>query len=186
MDIDYRAISLIVSSLAALLGLLYQVLLGQSNQLKRELELLKLAKEAEANYLPLLRSVNSQIHKGYVHEELKLRKRVEIYLENLSSAILLSTFSFGLIGFIVSWTAQAIFKLKNEEFGSILASFAVLGLVVGIFGGFSDAETEIKVFKDEINKKIKETVEKDESEIKGSAESSIILNSANVTKTRSK
>lgn len=185
MDIDYKNISLVVGAASALLGLLYKLLPNRSDRLKKDMELLKLAKETEANHLPLLRRVNSQIYEEYVHEELGRKEKVEIIFKNVSGAVYLSVAFLGLFGVVVSSIARAIFELTDEKAGLIIGTFVGLGVLTGFYGGFSDANKEIEVLENEIDKRVRERVEKDELELKEDEKNAIILGSANANKGRS-
>lgn len=175
MDIDFKTISVVVGIASASLGLLYRIIPKRYDRLKKNLELLKLAKEAEVNYLPLLRHVNSIIHEKYVHKELSLYEKSELVLSHIILGVAISLAFFGLVGFVVSWLTQVAFELTEEKAEYILAGFCALGVLVGIGGGISGSKEKLKELGYNIEEKTKGIVEQDKKDLKGGNESEIIL-----------
>jgi hypothetical protein len=62
MNFDLKSVSVAIGIASAAVTLAFRLRPRFSNRLKRDLELLKLTREAQANYLPLQRRVDAQIH----------------------------------------------------------------------------------------------------------------------------
>lgn len=178
MDIDFKTISVVVGIASTSLGILYRVTPKRSDRIKKNLELLKLAKETEANHLPLLRHVNTIIHNEYVHEEVSLKERFGIRIKHVAFAAMLSIAFLGLLGVIVSSVAQAAFGLTDETAQKILAVFITFGVASGLFGGLPEADKELEEIKNAVDERIRNTVEADEKALKGEEKGEIILNAS--------
>lgn len=166
MDLDLKSVSAFIAIASAVVGLAFKLMPRSSDRLKRDLKLLKLTREAEANYLPLQRRVDAQIHEEYVKEEIGINRRADIYFGNIFFVVLIVTPILSAAGLAIAFCAKLIFAISDDTTIYILGGFAALGLMGGISTGITLANEEFDKIREEIGMREQITVRKDEETLR--------------------
>lgn len=175
MDIDLKNLSIIVGVVSTIIGLAYKLMPRASDNIKKELELLKMAKDTGVNHLPILRHLNSRIHEEYVNETISLKKKIDVRLGNILFISIIMIAIFGIIGYFVGFILSAILSFSEQTHEYIVLGFASVGLVGGILGGLSQATDDLNSMQKEIDDRIQSVVENDKHELsKGNDKPTII------------
>ncbi len=160
-NIDIKTIIAIVGVLGTLITIVQKFLPNEIDHLKKLVELLKMSKETEVNYLPLKRKVDIQIHNLFIEDK---NKYVGKFFDTVIIVTIMMFVLFGIIGLLSVTIGSFIFDISEEKSEFIISIFAIIGLLIGFFGGISVANDKVKDLKSEA-KKIKEQIIKDDKEI---------------------
>jgi VIT1/CCC1 family predicted Fe2+/Mn2+ transporter len=162
MEFDLKTASVLIGTASAAVGLAFKLMPRSSDRLKRDLELLKLTREAKANHLPLQRRIDAQINEEYVKQGIGFSRYIDIVSGELFFAIVLSTGITSIIGAVIALGSLLIVSPSDNTAAYIFIGFAMLGLVVGLIGGMSDADKRIAQLRNEINERERLTLSEDE------------------------
>jgi hypothetical protein len=153
VELDVKNISILVGIASAVLTIVLKFMPRPSDQLKHDLELLKLAREARANYLPLQRSVDAQVRQIYMNTEIGIKR----YFEELWLGLFFSTTFFlivsGIFGAITTYILKLLFSIPDERADNILLWFLVIGIGLGISSGVGLARKWIDEVREELKQR---------------------------------
>lgn len=166
MDFDLKTISVVLGIASSFVALAYKLKPNPSARLKRDLELLKLARETKANYFALQRHVDAQIRNEFVVRGLNRRKRFELYYGELSFSAILGVVTFGFLGSLTALAAKAIFSIEDTTAAIIIGTAAVLGLLGGISHGSEVGGNRVRDAEREVAENEMELIESDEVAIR--------------------
>lgn len=153
MDLDPRSIVVLVGTATMAAAVAYRLMPRSTDRLRRDLELLRLARGAKVNHLALQRHVDAQIQETYVGTGLTLKRKLDIVFGELFFAAMLGTAVMALIGVVLAFGARSVFPLDDVALGRLLTGFAALGLVIGLTGGTSEARKSLDAAQKEMRKR---------------------------------
>jgi hypothetical protein len=159
MDFDPKTLLVLLGISSAVVAVAYMFMPRSTDRLRRDLELLRLARGAKVNHLALQRHVDAQIHEAYVKAGLSLKRKIDIVFGELFFAVLLSTAAMAMIGVVVAYGAKQMFALDDAALGRVLSGFAALGLLAGLTGGSSEARKSLDEAHREMRKRQRIAVE---------------------------
>lgn len=160
VDFDAKTVSVVVGIASSLVALGVKLFPKASDRLKRDLELLKLARESKANYLPIQRHVDAQINDHYMNARLGFRHKVETVFPMAFFGALVCTPLFGLIGLGIAYVAR-VASVGEPAASAIVTALAALGLFGGLAGGSSLAGRELEKEQREAEDRIRSQIEDD-------------------------
>jgi hypothetical protein len=161
MDFDPKTLVVLLGISSAVVALAYRFMPRATDRLRRDLELLRLARGAKVNHLALQRHVDAQIHETYVKAGLSLKRKVDIVFGELFFATLLSTAVMAMIGVAVAYGAKQALPLDDAAVGRVLTGFVAIGLLVGLTGGSSEARKSLDEARREMRKRQRMAVDWD-------------------------
>jgi hypothetical protein len=153
MDLDPKSIVVLVGTATMAAAVAYRLMPRSTDRLRRDLELLRLARGARVNHHALQRHVDAQIQEAYVRAGLSLKRKLDIVFGELFFAAMLGTAVMALIGVIIAFGARSVFPLDDVALGRMLTGFAALGLLIGLTGGTSEARKSLDAAQKEIRKR---------------------------------
>ena len=153
MELDPKSLTALLGITSIVVAVAYRLMPRSTDRLRRDLELLRLARGARVDHLALQRHVDAQIHETYVKAGLSLKRKIDIVFGELFFAVLLSTAGMAMLGFAVAFGAKEFFALDDVAVGRMLSGFAVLGLLVGLTGGSSEARNSLAEARREMRKR---------------------------------
>lgn len=166
MDFGLKTVSVLIGVASATVTLAFKLMPRSADRLKRDLELLKLARDAKANFLPLQRHVDAQIYEEYLKEGIGFRRYFDIVFGNFAFAIILSVGTVGGIGTAIAFASKFLFALSDNTAGYIVAGFVTLGVLIGLAGGSDFAKKELTEARKEIEERQKMTASGDEEALR--------------------
>lgn len=166
MNFDLQTVSVLIGVASAAVTLAFRLMPRSADRLKRDLELLKLAREAKASFLPLQRHVDAQIHEEYLSERLSFRRSFDIVFGNVAFAATISIGTLGAFGAAVAFGSKFLFSLADSTAGYILAGFVIVGVLMGLAGGSESASKELAEARKEIEDREKLLVSGDEETLR--------------------
>ena len=161
MDFEPRTLLVLLGMSSAVVAVAYRLMPRSTDRLRRDLELLRLARGAKVNHLALQRHVDAQIHETYVKAGLSLKRKFDIVFGELFFAILLSTALMAMIGVAVAYGARQALPLDDAAVGRVLTGFVAIGLLVGLTGGSSEARKRLDEARREMRKRQRIALEQD-------------------------
>lgn len=166
MNFDLQSVSVMLGIASAIVGLAFKLMPRASDRLKRDLELLKLAREAKASYLPLQRHVDAQINEAYLKKGLSLGQRSDIFFGQFFFSLLMSTFLMAMIGVAVAYGSGFLLSLAEESVGRVLGSFVAFGVFVGVVGGIKEAQQAINEARSEVEERERIAIQEDQEALR--------------------
>ena len=166
MDLDLKFISAALGIASSVVAIAYKLKSNPAARLKRDLELLKLARETKTNYFALQRHVDTQITNAYVMRGLDLRMRLELYYGELFFSVLFGVMTFGFLGSLLALGAKALFSVQDSTAGATILVAGGVGLFGGISHGSKEGANRVGDALREAETRAKELVETDESAIR--------------------
>jgi len=152
MDLDPKSIVVLVGTATMAAAVAYRLMPRSTDRLRRDLELLRLARGTRVNHLALQRHVDAQIQETYVRASLGLKRKLDIVFGELFFAAMLGTAVMALVGVLVAFGARSVVPLDDVALGRMLTGFATLGLLIGLAGGMSEARKSLDAAEKEIRK----------------------------------
>ena len=153
MDLDPKSLTALLGITSIVVAVAYRFMPRSTDRLRRDLELLRLARGAKVDHLALQRHVDAQIHEAYVKAGLSLKRKIDIVFGELFFAVLLCTAVMAMLGVAVAFGAKEFFALDDVALGRVLSGFAALGLLVGLTGGSSEARKSLAQARREMRKR---------------------------------
>lgn len=153
MDLDPKSIVVLVGTATMAAAVAYRLMPRSTDRLRRDLELLRLARGTRVNHVALQRHVDAQIEETYVRAGLGLKRKLDIVFGELFFAAMLGTAVMALIGVLVAFGARSVITLDDVALGRMLTGFATLGLLLGLAGGMSEARKSLDAAEKEIRKR---------------------------------
>ncbi|MGJ4914399.1 hypothetical protein [Bradyrhizobium oligotrophicum] len=166
MNFDLQTFSVLTGVASAVVGLAYKLMPRSVDRLKRDLELLKLAREAKANFLPLQRHVDAQINEAYLSKGVGFKRSFDIAFGNVVFAIMITTPITGIIGAGIAFGSKYLFALSDNAVNSIGVGFLMLGILGGIIGGGDLAKKDLADARKEIEERERMLAAADEEELR--------------------
>lgn len=167
MDLDPKSLVVLVGTATMAAAVAYRLMPRSTDRLRRDLELLRLARGTRVNHLALQRHVDAQIQEAYLKAGLSLKRKLDIVFGELFFAAMLSTAVMALVGVAVAFGARSLFALDDVALGRVLAGFAALGLLLGLTGGTSEARKSLDAAQREIRKRQQYAVELEQTTLSG-------------------
>lgn len=165
MEFDPKSLSVMLGIVSALVAVAYRFMPRATDRLRRDLELLRLARGAKVNHRALQRHVDAQIHETYVKAGLSLKRKIDIVFGEVFFAVLLSTAVMAMLGVAVAYGAKQFFALDDVALGRVLSGFAALGLLAGLTGGSSEARKSLDEAHREMRKRQQIAIELGQSDL---------------------
>lgn len=165
MEIDLKAVSVALGIASSAVALAYRLKPNPASRLKRDLELLKLARETQANYFALQRHVDAQMQGQYVVRSLSRQKKFDLYFKELCFWPLFGAIIFGFIGSLVALAAKAVFSADDKTTAAIIIVGGALGLMSGISIGATKGSEQVRTTEQEVESKADEIISSDEAAI---------------------
>jgi hypothetical protein len=169
MDVDLKTISVLLGIASSVVALAFKLLPRSSDRLKRDLELLKLARDAKANHLPLQRHVDAQIIDSYVCVRLGAKYELGTRSTYVAFGVMLCGAVMGIVGTAVAYGAQLFLLIDEATFGKVLGSFVGCGAVAGVIGGLSMAREELQRERRELEEVQRRMIEEDKKLLRASS-----------------
>jgi hypothetical protein len=166
MDLDLKSVSVLLGIASTVATLAFKLMPRSADRLKRDLELLKLAREANANHLPLQRHVDAQILEEYVRAGLSLRRRLDILFGNLLFAMLILVPIMTIVGLAVAFGAGLLFSLSEDTTSQVVLAFVGLGAIAGLLGGITEAHRDTDEVLREIQERERLAIEEDQETLR--------------------
>lgn len=166
MNFELQTLSVLIGVASAVVTLGYKLMPRSFDRLKRDLELLKLAREAKANFLPLQRHVDAQINEEYLSKGVGFRRSFDIAFGNLAFAMMIMTAIFGAVGAGIAFGSKHLFALSDNVVNFIGAGFLMFGVLGGIIGGADFAKKELAEARKEIEERERLLAAADEEELR--------------------
>ncbi|HDY8011854.1 TPA: hypothetical protein ACGUOU_004553 [Vibrio vulnificus] len=168
MELDLKGwltlIATFIGIISTIITLALRFMPRESDKLKHNLELLKLAKESEINHLPIAREVEAQIQNLFIDVPVS---RLKIY----RTQILLFTMICFLIAVITgtgtSYIATIFFGMSENDADHLVSQFVVAGIIGGISFGLMSGSEQYKKELELAELKKKEIMDSDRSKVDG-------------------
>jgi hypothetical protein len=167
MDLDPKSLTVLLGITSTVVAVAYRFMPRATDRLRRDLELLRLARGAKVNHLALQRHVDAQIHETYVKAGLSLKRKIDIVFGELFFAVLLSTAIMAMLGVAVAYGAKQALPLDDAAIGRVLTGFVAIGLLVGLTGGSSEARKSLDEARREMQKRQRMALELDPGGLDG-------------------
>jgi hypothetical protein len=174
LEFSLKNISIAITIISALIGIVYKLIPRSSDRLKKDLELLKLAKETEVNHLPLERHINHRINEDYVRTNISIKQYLDIYFGKISLSIMLMVLVFLFLGLVVSYLLKVTTLVTPDTAENIIIGFLAFGVLGGVMEGQRQANETIKDIKKEMEARVSSIIEEDEKSLNTEPESVIV------------
>jgi hypothetical protein len=165
MDFDLKTVSVLLAIASAVVTLLLKIAPRSTTRLKRDLELLKLARQAKVNHLPLERHIDAQIRESYLVEKIGFRKSIDVISTDVIFAVILSSWIFCIISLVIGFSLTFAFGLSDDTSRKLYVSILLVGVLVGLFAGISDGKESLAKLGEEIKERERLTIAQDEEEL---------------------
>ncbi len=138
---DWKLAVAVLSTAVAATSLLYKFFPRKIDQLKSDLELLKLAKETGALHAPIQQRVDAQLLEIYIPDQTRYWN---VWTANVFFFGFLAGGFFAVVGGLIALVARFAFHASDKTSSLIFLSSFLLGALIGVAGGTKEAEKEMK------------------------------------------